>query len=56
MEQLSTWDYLIIAAYIVGVVVLGFYFSRRQKSLHEYFWPAEKCLGGRGLFRCTLHC
>lgn len=37
MEQLSTWDYLIIAAYIAGVVVLGFYFSSRQKSLHEYF-------------------
>ena len=37
MTQLTLWDYLIIAAYLVGVVLLGLYFSRRQKSLNEYF-------------------
>ena len=37
MAKLSAPDYVIIAVYLVGVVLLGLYFSRRQKSLDEYF-------------------
>lgn len=37
MNQLTIWDYLIIVAYLIGVVVVGMLFSRRQKSLREYF-------------------
>ena len=37
MAKLTAPDYVIIAAYLTGVVVMGLYFSRRQKSLNEYF-------------------
>jgi len=37
MAELTAWDYLVIAVYLVGVVLLGIYFSRRQKTLNEYF-------------------
>lgn len=37
MDRLSPWDYLIIAGYLGGIVVIGLLFSRRQKSLREYF-------------------
>ena len=37
MHQLSVWDYVIIAGYLSGVMVLGLVFSRRQTSLREYF-------------------
>ena len=35
--QLILGDYLIIGGYLVGVVLIGLFFSRRQKSLKEYF-------------------
>ncbi len=35
--MLTFWDYVVIAVYIVGVMVLGLVFSGRQKSLKEYF-------------------
>ncbi|MDP6152778.1 MAG: sodium/solute symporter [Phycisphaeraceae bacterium] len=36
-EGLATLDWLIIAAYVVGMIALGWYFSRRQRSTEEYF-------------------
>ena len=35
--HLSRVDYAVIAVYVVGVVALGLYFTKRQKSLDEYF-------------------
>jgi solute:Na+ symporter, SSS family len=35
--RLSNWDYVIIGVYLVGIVAIGLFFSRRQKSLKEYF-------------------
>lgn len=37
MHRLAYWDYLVIAGYLSGIVVIGLIFSRRQKSLREYF-------------------
>ena len=37
MNQLSAWDYLVMVAYMVGVLIIGVLFSGRQKSLKEYF-------------------
>ncbi len=37
MNQFSVWDYLIIAGYLIGIVLMGLKFSRRQNSLREYF-------------------
>lgn len=42
MKQLVFWDWAIIAVYIVGVLCLGLYFSRRQTSLREYFLASGK--------------
>lgn len=35
--QLHALDFVIIAAYIAGVLLLGWYFSRKQKDLRDYF-------------------
>ena len=35
--QLHPVDFIIIIAYMIGVVVLGWYFSRKQKDLRDYF-------------------
>ncbi|HSF25347.1 MAG TPA: sodium:solute symporter [Blastocatellia bacterium] len=35
--QLHAIDLIIIVAYLVGVVVLGWHFSRKQKDLRDYF-------------------
>jgi solute:Na+ symporter, SSS family len=35
--QLHTLDFVIIAAYMAGVLLLGWYFSRKQKNLRDYF-------------------
>ncbi len=35
--QLHTLDLIIIVAYLLGVVLLGWWFSRRQKSIRDYF-------------------
>lgn len=44
MSSLSTTDYIVIAAYLLVLVGLGFYFRRRaSKSLEDYF------LGGKRL-------
>ena len=50
MNQLSVWDYVLIAGYVIGVLLLGLMFSGRQKSLKEYFlasgnlpWWAVSC-------------
>ncbi|MDH7602626.1 MAG: sodium/solute symporter [Armatimonadota bacterium] len=40
---LSLWDYLVVAAYGLGVIAVGALYSRRQTNLSEYF------LGGRKL-------
>ena len=37
MDRFSGWDHLIIAAYLIGIMVIVLFFSRRQKSLREYF-------------------
>ena len=37
MARLSHWDYLVIAGYLSGIVIIGLIFFRRQKSLREYF-------------------
>ncbi|MBN2217778.1 MAG: sodium/solute symporter [Pirellulales bacterium] len=37
----SFWDYLVLGAYLAGIVLLGAWFARRQSSTDEYF------LGGR---------
>ena len=37
MNELYVRDYLVIAAYLIGIMVIGVFFSRRQKSLREYF-------------------
>jgi hypothetical protein len=44
MSSLNTTDYLVIAAYLLVLVGLGFYFRKRaSKSLEDYF------LGGKQL-------
>src|SRR6185436_3895790 len=35
--QLHALDFIIIAAYMAGVLLLGWYFSRKQKDLRDYF-------------------
>jgi Na+/proline symporter len=35
--QLHALDLIIIVAYLAGVVLLGWFFSRRQKNLRDYF-------------------
>src|ERR1043165_9915411 len=35
--QLHALDLIIIVAYMVGVVLLGWFFSRKQKDLRDYF-------------------
>jgi SSS family solute:Na+ symporter len=35
--QLHALDLIIIVAYLTGVVLLGWFFSRRQKNLRDYF-------------------
>ncbi|MEK6286692.1 MAG: sodium:solute symporter [Acidobacteriota bacterium] len=35
--QLHALDLIIIVAYIAGVLLLGWYFSRKQKNLRDYF-------------------
>lgn len=35
--ELHTLDLVIIVAYLAGVVLLGWYFSRKQKDLRDYF-------------------
>lgn len=35
--QLHALDLIIIVAYLAGVVLLGWYFSRKQKDLRDYF-------------------
>ncbi len=42
MTKLTYIDYSIIGAYLGGMVVLGAMFSRRQKSLSEYFHAGGK--------------
>ena len=42
MNQLSAWDYVILGGYVVGIAVIGLFFSRRQKSLREYFLAGGK--------------
>ena len=42
MNQLSVWDYALIAGYVIGVLLLGLMFSGRQKSLKEYFLASGK--------------
>ena len=37
MNGLSAADYLVIAAYLLGILLIGAFFSRRQTSLREYF-------------------
>ena len=37
MPKFEFVDYLIVAAYLSGIVVLATHFSGRQKSLSEYF-------------------
>lgn len=43
MAKLSTIDLAIVAAYIVGMTVMGAWFTRRQKDLQAYF------VGGRNV-------
>ena len=42
MTKLTYIDYSIIGAYLVGMVVLGAVFTRRQKTLSEYFHAGGK--------------
>ena len=37
MNGLSAADYLVIVAYLLGILLIGACFSRRQTSLREYF-------------------
>lgn len=37
MRQLATLDLVIVIAYLIGTVLFGVWFSRRQKSLRTYF-------------------
>ena len=41
MNQLSFPDYLVILAYLVGTILLGFIFSKRQTSPREYFLASK---------------
>ena len=41
MNQLSFPDYLVILAYLVGLILLGFVFSKRQTSPKEYFLASK---------------
>ena len=42
-DGLHTVDYSAVVLYFVGMLILGYYFSRRQKSTEEYF------MAGRGM-------
>jgi SSS family transporter len=37
------WNYLVIVAYLIGVIVIGMYFSRNEKTSEDYL------LGGRNM-------
>ena len=37
MSTFSVIDYLVLGAYLAGMVIIGALFSRRQKSLKEYY-------------------
>ena len=37
MTNFSLLDYIVVATYLIGVVVLGLVFSKRQTSLKEYY-------------------
>jgi len=37
MTRFSPLDYAVVAAYLIGVVILGLIFSKRQTSLKEYY-------------------
>ncbi len=41
MEGLQITDYIVVLLYMIVVVIIGFYFSRKQKDSEDYF------LGGR---------
>ncbi len=42
-QGLETIDYITVIVYFSGVLALGYYFSKRQRSVEEYF------LAGRGM-------
>ena len=37
MNQLTATDYIVITTYLLGILLIGALFSRRQTSLREYF-------------------
>src|SRR5690348_5879182 len=37
MGSLTIFDYVVLAAYVIGSLVIGLRFSKRQKSVEEYF-------------------
>ncbi len=37
MNGLSSTDYCVVVTYLLGILLIGVYFSRRQTSLREYF-------------------
>jgi solute:Na+ symporter, SSS family len=36
-ESFTLLDYLILATYLIVVLSLGFYYSRREKNFNDYF-------------------
>ncbi len=47
LSTFNLWDLLIIAAYLVGVVWLGFYVGRREKNAKEGSGTEDYVVGGR---------
>ncbi len=45
MSKLSLIDFFVIITYLVGVLAIGFYFSKRQKSTKDYFIANKRIPG-----------
>lgn len=41
MNQLTATDYIVITTYLLGILLIGALFSRRQTSLWEYFLASK---------------
>ena len=58
MTKISTFDILIIALYILGIILVGLWYSRKKKNTTEGYFLAGKSLGwaviGASLFASNI--
>ena len=57
MSQFSFLDYLVVLSYLIGVLAVGLYFLKRQKSTEDYFVASKRIPGwamGLGLIATLI--